>query len=87
MYNEAPVVATVVSDLRSAFLRVVCVDDGSSDGSAEVAELAGATVVPAVAHSSMSSTERAGRSARSRTGSRRWSSRPVAAFAHSRARP
>jgi len=45
MYNEAQVVATVVSDLRSAFSRVVCVDDGSSDGSAEVAELAGATVV------------------------------------------
>lgn len=45
MYNEAPVVATVVSDLRSAFTHVVCVDDGSSDGCAEVAELAGATVL------------------------------------------
>ena len=45
MYNEAQVVATVVSDLRSAFSRVVCVDDGSSDGSATSAELAGATVV------------------------------------------
>jgi glycosyltransferase involved in cell wall biosynthesis len=45
MYNEAQMVATVVSDLRSAFSRVVCVDDGSSDGSAEVAELAGAIVV------------------------------------------
>jgi glycosyltransferase involved in cell wall biosynthesis len=45
MYNEAQVVASVVSDLRSAFSRVVCVDDGSSDGSVEAAELAGATVV------------------------------------------
>jgi polyprenyl-phospho-N-acetylgalactosaminyl synthase len=45
MYNEAQVIASVVSDLRSAFAHVVCVDDGSSDGCADVAKLAGATVV------------------------------------------
>ena len=45
MYNEAQVVATVVSDLRAEFPHVVCVDDGSRDDSAEVAALAGATVV------------------------------------------
>lgn len=45
MYNEERVIATVVSDLRSFFSRIVCVDDGSNDGSAEAARLAGATVV------------------------------------------
>jgi glycosyltransferase involved in cell wall biosynthesis len=45
MFNEAQVIATTVSDLRAVFSRVVCVDDGSNDGSADVAELAGATVV------------------------------------------
>lgn len=45
MYNEEQVIAAVVSDLREEFSRIVCVDDGSSDASAETARLAGATVV------------------------------------------
>ena len=45
LFNEATVVAEVVADLRTAFARVVCVDDASTDGSAEVAARAGAVVV------------------------------------------
>jgi polyprenyl-phospho-N-acetylgalactosaminyl synthase len=45
MYNEATVVGDVVARLRTVFDRVVCVDDGSTDSSAEVASAAGATVV------------------------------------------
>lgn len=44
-FNEAEVVGTVVGELRSAFPHVVCVDDGSSDGTADVALEAGAHVV------------------------------------------
>lgn len=35
VYNEAPVIAAVAKGLLQAFPNVVCVDDGSSDGSAE----------------------------------------------------
>lgn len=35
VFNEEQVIADVVSDVRSAFPNVVCVDDGSRDGSAE----------------------------------------------------
>lgn len=45
MFNEASVVGEVVADLREAFSQVVCVDDGSTDGSAEIAAAAGAKVV------------------------------------------
>ncbi len=45
LYNEAPVVGTVVEAVRLAFPRVVCVDDASTDASAEVAARAGAVVV------------------------------------------
>lgn len=45
LYNEASVIGEVVSSLTPHFPRVVCVDDGSSDGSAEEAARAGATVV------------------------------------------
>lgn len=45
MYNEASVVGTVIEGLREVFPHVVCVDDGSSDGSQGVARQAGAVVV------------------------------------------
>ncbi|MBB6403933.1 glycosyltransferase family 2 protein [Arthrobacter sp. AZCC_0090] len=45
MYNEATVVGGVVADLRKEFPHVVCVDDGSSDGSQDIARAAGAIVV------------------------------------------
>lgn len=45
MFNEATVVGSVVEGLLPAFPNVVCVDDGSSDGSVEAALAAGATVV------------------------------------------
>jgi polyprenyl-phospho-N-acetylgalactosaminyl synthase len=45
MYNEAAVIASVVAELRTTFDLVVCVDDGSSDGCADVARAAGATVL------------------------------------------
>lgn len=34
VYNEATVVASVITDLHATFPNVVCVDDGSTDGSA-----------------------------------------------------
>ena len=45
MYNEAEVVGDVVADLRTEFPLVVCVDAGSTDGSAARARAAGATVL------------------------------------------
>lgn len=45
MYNEASVVGTVIRGLRKEFPYVVCVDDGSTDGSQAVAREAGAIVV------------------------------------------
>ena len=44
-YNEEARVPVVVSALRMSFGRVVVVDDGSADGTAELARAAGATVV------------------------------------------
>jgi glycosyltransferase involved in cell wall biosynthesis len=45
MYNEATVVGSVIESLLPTFPNVVCVDDGSTDGSQEVARKAGAVVV------------------------------------------
>jgi len=45
LYNEAAVIGDVVAAARTRFPHVVCVDDGSSDGSAAAAEAAGAVVV------------------------------------------
>ncbi len=44
-FNEAVVIGEVVADVRSAFDHVVCVDDGSSDGTGEIALRAGAHLV------------------------------------------
>lgn len=44
-FNEATVIADVVTELRAAFDRVVVVDDGSRDDTADVALQAGAHVV------------------------------------------
>lgn len=44
-FNEARVIATTISDLRKVFSRIVVVDDGSSDDTADIALAAGATVV------------------------------------------
>lgn len=45
LFNEAAVIGDVVRDLRTRYPLVVCVDDGSTDGSALAAEQAGAAVV------------------------------------------
>jgi glycosyltransferase involved in cell wall biosynthesis len=45
LYNEATVIADVVRRAKQAFLKVVCIDDGSTDDSAALAESAGARVV------------------------------------------
>jgi glycosyltransferase involved in cell wall biosynthesis len=45
LYNEEKVIAGVVAQVRKVFPQVVCVDDGSSDRSAQVAAMAGARVV------------------------------------------
>lgn len=45
LYNEAEVVRDVVKNAREVFPNIVCVDDGSSDASAEEALAGGAVVV------------------------------------------
>jgi glycosyltransferase involved in cell wall biosynthesis len=45
LYDEAVVIGDVVGSARATFPKIVCVDDGSRDGSAAVAERAGAVVV------------------------------------------
>ncbi len=44
-FNEAGVIGEVVADVRAVFDHVVCVDDGSSDGTGEIALGAGAHLV------------------------------------------
>ncbi|MBG6239538.1 glycosyltransferase involved in cell wall biosynthesis [Mycetocola sp. CAN_C7] len=45
LYNEATVIGRVVDELLERFVHVVCIDDGSTDGSAAVAAAAGARVI------------------------------------------
>ncbi|WP_300401928.1 glycosyltransferase family 2 protein [Nocardioides sp.] len=45
VYNEATVLASVLRSLQPVVDEIICVDDGSSDGSAEIALAAGCTVV------------------------------------------
>lgn len=45
LFNEAAVIADVVTQARQTFGKIVCVDDGSTDGSAALADAAGAVVV------------------------------------------
>lgn len=45
VYNEAAVVAQIVEDVRTTFRHVVCVDDGSTDGSAQQIASTGAHLV------------------------------------------
>ena len=44
-YNEAGVIGDVISQLRSVFTNVVCVDDGSADDTGNIALRAGAYLV------------------------------------------
>ena len=43
-FNEASVIGDVITDIRSVFDHVVCVDDGSRDDTGDVALRAGAHV-------------------------------------------
>lgn len=45
LYNEATVIAEVVEGLIPIFPNVVCIDDGSADGSGTIARAAGARLV------------------------------------------
>jgi glycosyltransferase involved in cell wall biosynthesis len=45
MFNEASTIGDVLGDLMRSFPHVLCVDDGSTDGSADVARQWGAQVV------------------------------------------
>jgi len=44
-FNEATVIGEVIADVRAVFGHVVCVDDGSADGTGEIARRAGAHLV------------------------------------------
>lgn len=45
LFNEGAVIAGVVHSLRDHFTHIVCVDDGSADGSGDLARNAGAIVI------------------------------------------
>jgi glycosyltransferase involved in cell wall biosynthesis len=45
LYNEATVISAVVASALIEFPHVVCIDDGSTDGSGDAAQTAGAVVV------------------------------------------
>jgi glycosyltransferase involved in cell wall biosynthesis len=44
-FNEAGVIGSVITDLRTAFTHIVCVDDGSEDDTGDIALRAGAHLV------------------------------------------
>src|ERR1700757_4573840 len=44
-FNEAAVIGEVIADLRAVFDHVVCVDDGSTDETGDIAMRAGAHLV------------------------------------------
>src|SRR4030088_2688242 len=44
-YNEAPVIASVVADVKGAGYRALVIDDGSTDATGAVAAKAGGSVV------------------------------------------
>ena len=44
-FNEAAVIGEVIADVRSVFDHVVCVDDGSTDNTGDIARRAGAHLV------------------------------------------
>jgi glycosyltransferase involved in cell wall biosynthesis len=60
VYNEALTVAKTVSDLLQTFDHVVCIDDGSCDGSADLAHAAGATVLRHVVNQGQGAALRTG---------------------------
>lgn len=45
LYNEAKVITSVIEGILPAFPNVVCIDDGSTDGSGSIARASGAIVV------------------------------------------
>ena len=45
LYNEATVIGQVIDDAKQSFPNIVCIDDGSSDDSAEIARNHGARVI------------------------------------------
>lgn len=45
LYNEATVIGEVVQTLTRHFQNIVCIDDGSNDQSAQIAEKAGAKII------------------------------------------
>lgn len=45
LYNEAPAIGEVIDRTLPVFPNIVCVDDGSTDGSAQIARSHGATVL------------------------------------------
>ena len=45
VFSEAPVIASVIDELAQYFSNIYCVDDGSTDGSGEIAAKSGAWVI------------------------------------------
>jgi polyprenyl-phospho-N-acetylgalactosaminyl synthase len=45
VYNEAPVLDEVLSGLTKRFKHIICIDDGSTDGSSEIIKESGATLL------------------------------------------